>query len=202
MDLLEPSRALDAAQRDAGSVVEVSRHRARHYPDDLAYTFLIDGESAKIERTYAQMDRWARAIAARLQEIGAGAERALLIYDPGLDYVAALVGCLYAGVVAVPAYPPDPMRMQRTLPRLQRIVQDCQAEFVLTTAGAAFSTSSGSTVFPRKTSSALRDRLGAGFTEPKTMWISLQTSWAASSSVRKVAAFTTARSVALWANFM
>src|SRR5207248_10245268 len=43
-------------------------------------------------------------------------------------------GCLYAGVIAVPAYPPDPARLMRTLPRLQAMAEDCRAAVVLTTA--------------------------------------------------------------------
>ncbi|HEY53159.1 MAG TPA: fatty acyl-AMP ligase, partial [Caldilineae bacterium] len=42
-------------------------------------------------------------------------------------------GCLYAGAIAVPAYPPNPMRLDRTLPRLQRIVSDAQPRVALTT---------------------------------------------------------------------
>ena len=56
--------------------------------------------------SYAGLDERARAIAALLQEHGAAGERVLLLYPPGLDYIAAFFGCLYAGVVAVPAYPP------------------------------------------------------------------------------------------------
>ena len=56
------------------------------------------------------------------------------MYDAGLEYLAALAGCLYAGMVAVPAYPPDPMRTARTLPRLEGIVRDAQATLLLGTA--------------------------------------------------------------------
>ena len=52
-------------------------------------------------------------------------------YPPGLEFVAAFLGCLYAGVVAVPAYPP---RSARTLPRLQAIVQDARPAVALTSA--------------------------------------------------------------------
>jgi acyl-CoA synthetase (AMP-forming)/AMP-acid ligase II len=58
----------------------------------------------------------------------------LLLHPPGLEYVAALCGCLYAGAIAVPAYPPDPMRLQRTLPRLQALIADAGATIALTTA--------------------------------------------------------------------
>jgi acyl-CoA synthetase (AMP-forming)/AMP-acid ligase II/acyl carrier protein len=58
-------------------------------------------------------------------------ERALLLHPPGLEFVAAFFGCLYAGVVAVPAYPP---RLHRPDPRIEEIVADAQAKLVLTTA--------------------------------------------------------------------
>jgi len=81
--------------------------------------------------TYAGLDSSARRIAAELQARGATGERVLLVFDPGLNYIAAVFGCLYAGAVAVPVYPPDPFRAQRTLPRLQAIVKDAQAKLVL-----------------------------------------------------------------------
>ncbi|MCZ7672159.1 MAG: AMP-binding protein [Chloroflexi bacterium] len=57
----------------------------------------------------------------------------MLCYEPGLAYIAAFFGCLYAGAIAVPAYPPDPLRPQRMMPRLQAIVENAQADIVLTT---------------------------------------------------------------------
>ncbi|RYZ34816.1 MAG: non-ribosomal peptide synthetase, partial [Myxococcaceae bacterium] len=99
------------------------------------YTFL--GEEAGEETVLSafELDVRARRIAAALQARGAVGERVLLLYPPGLDYVAGFFGCLYAGAVAVPAYPPDPMRLERTLPRLRAIIQDAQASVVLTTSG-------------------------------------------------------------------
>ncbi len=99
------------------TLVELLRRRARHEPRRAAYTFLTDGE--EVHLTYGELDRRARAIAALLQEMGAGGERVLLLYPPGLDYIAAFFGCLYAGAVAVPAYPP---RLNRSLraPALHR----------------------------------------------------------------------------------
>lgn len=76
------------------------------------------------------MDLKARAIAAQVQSLGVSSERALLLYPPGLEFIAAFLGCLYAGVVAVPAYPPRP---NQSLSRLQAIVADAQAKIALTT---------------------------------------------------------------------
>ena len=107
------------------------RRWAADDPDGMAFTFLEgDGEGPSVTR--AELDRDARAVAALLQE--ARAERPLLLHAPGRDYVTALLGCIYAGVAAVPAYPPDPSRLERTLPRLMAIVEDAQPGAVLTTA--------------------------------------------------------------------
>src|SRR5205807_1551124 len=95
----------------------------------LGYTFLVDGEGEEVFLSYGELDRRARAIAARLQAAGAAGERVLLLYPPGLDYIAAFFGCLYAGAVAVPAYPP---RLNRNLSRLQAVVADARAKFALT----------------------------------------------------------------------
>jgi len=109
---------------------EILRYRAIHQPEKTAYIYLADGESESVRVSYQQLDQHACAIAARLQAIGAPSRRALLLYQPGLDYIAAFFGCLYAGVTAVPAYPPHP---RRPFTRLRAIAADSQAEFVLTT---------------------------------------------------------------------
>ncbi|HDN26382.1 MAG TPA: beta-ketoacyl synthase, partial [Thioploca sp.] len=112
------------------TLLELLRLRAQNQPNKRAYTFLVDGETEKISWTYAQLDQRARAIASALQDLGAAGERALLLYPAGLDYIAAFFGCLYAGVVAVPTYPP---RRNRLDPRIQALVADAQATKVLTT---------------------------------------------------------------------
>lgn len=116
-------------QTDIATLVELLRWRALEQGDEQAAAFLDDEHDAVGRLSYAALDERARAIAALLgQRAGVGA-RALLLYSPGLDFVAAFFGCLYAGIVAVPAYPPRP----RTLARLQAIVDDAQPAVVLTT---------------------------------------------------------------------
>jgi len=118
---------------DIQSLVELLRYRARVQKTDRAYTFLVDGEIEGESLSYEELDRRSRAVAARLQAEGAAGDRALLLYPPGLDFITAFFGCLYAGVVAVPASPPHPARPGRSLPRLEAIVHDAAARFVLTT---------------------------------------------------------------------
>jgi amino acid adenylation domain-containing protein len=111
--------------------VDIARWRAECQPQDPAFTFLTDGQEQQEQFTYAGLDRAARRIAAELQARGAVGQRVLLVFDPGLQYIAAVLGCLYAGAVAVPVYPPDPFRAARTLPRLQAILKDAQAKLIL-----------------------------------------------------------------------
>jgi len=112
------------------TLVELLQHRALHQGDDTGFRFLTDGERNTIEWTYADLDRKARTIAASLQSMGLEGERALLLYPSGLDFVAAFFGCLYAGVTAVPAYPP---RRNRNMARIDAIANDAEAKIALTT---------------------------------------------------------------------
>src|SRR5258707_484730 len=123
------SLASDNSQpTSSATLVDILRWRAQHQPDRLAYLFLSNGEKEEARLTYAQLDEQARAIAARLQQYSGQGERALLLYPPGLSYIAAFMGCLYAGVIAVPAYPPS---SQRSLGRIQAIAADADAQLVL-----------------------------------------------------------------------
>ncbi|MDZ8184140.1 MAG: fatty acyl-AMP ligase [Nostoc sp. ChiSLP02] len=114
----------------ASSLVDILLYRAKHQPDQKAYTFLKNGEQEADSLTYEQLHLKSRAIASALQALNLVGQRALLLYQPGLDFIAAFFGCLYAGVVAVPAYPP---RKNQNLNRLQAITADAEAQIVLTT---------------------------------------------------------------------
>jgi amino acid adenylation domain-containing protein/non-ribosomal peptide synthase protein (TIGR01720 family)/FkbM family methyltransferase len=125
---------MTATVRTAGSnLVELLHGRAEAHPERTAYLFLADGETAGGRLAYAELDRRARTIAARLQAMGMAGARALLLYPPGLGYIEAFFGCLYAGAVAVPAYPPT----RQHLPRLRAVIRDAAPAAVLTTAELA-----------------------------------------------------------------
>src|SRR6266702_694619 len=117
---------------EPSTLVEILRRRVLHQPDRLAYTFLLDGETGEAHLTYTDLDQKARAIGARLQSLGAYGERALLVYPPGLEFIAGFFGCLYAGVVAIPVYPPHSPRLDKSLPKLRAIANDAQPVAVLT----------------------------------------------------------------------
>lgn len=113
------------------TLVELLSYRGSIQPQKLAYTFLIDGETKELNLNYADLELQVKAIAAQLQSLNLIGERALLLYPPGLEYITAFFACLYAGVIAVPTYPPRP---NRSLYRLLGIIQDAQAKIALTTA--------------------------------------------------------------------
>ncbi|XXT19046.1 amino acid adenylation domain-containing protein [Sorangium sp. So ce429] len=108
------------------------RQWAHEQPNAVAFTFVEASDADEQQITYAELDRRARAIAAILQQRFPEGERAVLLYPPGLDYIAAFLGCAYAKLVAVPAYPPDLGRLNRSLPRLQAIVANARAQVILT----------------------------------------------------------------------
>ncbi len=111
------------------TMVELLARQAADRPDLAAYVYLDDRDGTT-EITYAELDRRARAIAARLSAQLNPGDRALLVYPAGLEFISAFFGCLYAGVIAVPATYPKP---KRPMPRLHRIAVDCDAHVALST---------------------------------------------------------------------
>jgi acyl-CoA synthetase (AMP-forming)/AMP-acid ligase II/acyl carrier protein len=123
--------ATESGQRN---VAEVLAARAKDRPNQPAFVFLTDpgaaGEGREITWTYAELDRRAKAIAAELSKTTKPGDRVVLVFPPGLDFIAAFFGCLYAGVLPVPATHPKPRRGSS---RLDSIVADCSPTVALTT---------------------------------------------------------------------
>jgi acyl-CoA synthetase (AMP-forming)/AMP-acid ligase II/acyl carrier protein len=108
-------------------LIDILLQRVQIQPNHKGYIFLQDGETESESLTYKELDRQAKGIASHLQQWKG--ERALLLYHSGLEFIAAFFGCLYAGVVAVPVYPP---KRNQKLSRLLSIVNDSQAKVALT----------------------------------------------------------------------
>jgi acyl-CoA synthetase (AMP-forming)/AMP-acid ligase II len=115
------------------SIVARLRARAALHPKRQALRFLRDGEGNDSVQTYEELDGSVRALAARLQGLATPGERALLLYPNGVEYVHAFLGCLYAGLVAVPAYPPESSQPHH-LARLLSVARDARPKLVLTEA--------------------------------------------------------------------
>jgi acyl-CoA synthetase (AMP-forming)/AMP-acid ligase II len=115
--------------------------RVEQQADDIAYTFASD-RSRNEEITYAELDKRARTVGCMLSGLEIRGKPVMLLYPPGIDYISAFFGCLYAGAIAVPAAPPDPLRPDSSLPRLAAIVRDAAPCVVLTTAALGVALSS------------------------------------------------------------
>ena len=102
--------------------------------NDTAFTYLEDGERVSGSITFFELAQQARNVAAHLQKFTVPGDRVLLVYPPSLEYIISFFGCVYAGIIAVPALPPA---NTRTLPRLQLIAKDTQPRIVLTPAHIA-----------------------------------------------------------------
>jgi natural product biosynthesis luciferase-like monooxygenase protein len=119
-------RVADAA--GLATLIDLLRYRAAEQAQRLAYSFLADdGQERRL--TYGEMDAGARAVGAQLVALGAAGQHVLLLYPPGLDYLIAFFGCLYAGAIAIPVYPP---KANRSLQRLEAIVEDAGAVVAMT----------------------------------------------------------------------
>lgn len=102
--------------------------RAAQFPERLAFVF-EDESGATLEWSYEELHGRAQAVAQWLCKRAEPGDRALLVYPAGLDFIAAFFGCLYAGVLPVPATYPKP---RRPLPRLDTIAADCEPKLALT----------------------------------------------------------------------
>jgi acyl transferase domain-containing protein/acyl-CoA synthetase (AMP-forming)/AMP-acid ligase II/aryl carrier-like protein len=150
----------------AATIVDVLRYRATHQPDQLAYTFLEDGEAISGQLTYSELDRMARAVAATLQRRTRPGDRVLLTYPQGLDFVVSFFGCLYSGLIAIPAPLPERGRLRRTLDRLRTIADDADAAFILTTTSSLpffneLATAEGATQFAERLATDAFELAGA-----------------------------------------
>ena len=103
-------------------------------PDKPAYVWADERGNLVDTRTYADLDRQASGVAhALISEYNlARGDRVMLVYPPGLDFIVAFLGCLRAGVLPVPVYPPNPTTMRKDLPKLHSIVNNCGARAALT----------------------------------------------------------------------
>jgi acyl-CoA synthetase (AMP-forming)/AMP-acid ligase II len=113
----------------ATSLADVCHWRGIHQADRVAYRFLHDGLNEAQNLTYGQLLDRVQGIASRFDGEPTGA-RAVLLFPSGFDYIASFYACLYAGIIAVPAYPILSYSDQL---RLRVILDDCQPRYILTT---------------------------------------------------------------------
>jgi len=115
------------------TLVDLLTLRTNTEPDKNIFTFLEDGEDKEIIQNYRDFERRVRSIAALLMTRYEHGDRMVLLYHPGLEFIQAFFGCLYAGMIAVPTYPPNLTKIQRSMPRFLSIVNDANPRAILST---------------------------------------------------------------------
>jgi acyl-CoA synthetase (AMP-forming)/AMP-acid ligase II len=112
---------------DAASLIDILAAHAQARADQTSFVFLPNGEAEDGRLTFSELDRRVRAVAASLAPQWR-ARRAVLMFQPGLDFIVAFFGCLAAGVLAVPVYPPR--RAEECAPSLA-ILAAARADVIL-----------------------------------------------------------------------
>src|ERR1700739_4305268 len=118
----------------AASILGHLDRLADEHPDKLLYSYLdVNGDSTE-GYTYASFMHRTEAIAGYLWKEGrfASGDRLLLAYPPGLEMICAFFGCVRAGLIPVPVYPPSSRGFQSALYKMVHIAKDCQAAGILT----------------------------------------------------------------------
>jgi thioester reductase-like protein len=103
-------------------------------PHKLLYSY-IDLNGNPIESySYASFLHRTKAIAENLRKQNRfeAEDRLLLAYPPGLEMICAFFGCVRAGLIPVPVYPPSSRGFQSALYKMVHIAKDCQAAGILT----------------------------------------------------------------------
>jgi thioester reductase-like protein len=116
------------------SILDTLDRHGEVHPHKLLYSYLdLSGNSIE-SYSYASFLRRTKAIAGHLRKDGrfAAGDRLLLAYPAGLEMICAFFGCVRAGLIPVPVYPPSSRGFQSALYKMVHIAKDCQAAGVLT----------------------------------------------------------------------
>ena len=122
------------------TLVDLFQYRADHQLEQSAYVFLQNGEIEAGRLTYSQLNQRAKAISIIISNLLEPGDRAMLLYPPGLDFIAAFLACLYSGVVAVPVTPLHPVRPEKGIGRLKAIAAKAGVKALLSIQAMARST--------------------------------------------------------------
>ncbi|WP_330180091.1 fatty acyl-AMP ligase [Nocardia sp. NBC_01503] len=130
-------------------MVTIVRRHTTHTPDRPVFTILPDGDDAEPSITFEMLDSRARRIADLLLRHTESGERVLLLCRPGKEFIYSFYGCLYASVIAVPTYLPEPGQRTQGTDRLAGILEDCTPAVILSTDEIRSEIKNGIIEFPR-----------------------------------------------------
>lgn len=153
--------------RPIRSLIDLLRERAATSPDRRAYSFLDDGETVGASVTWGELERRSRAIAVAIANRVEPGARVLVMFPPSLDFVPAFFGTVYAGAIAVPAYPPSGARADRTIARLEGMIADAGITLVVAPRGSGLAGIAALEDVPSLDPAAVRDDLADEWRVPE-----------------------------------
>jgi len=115
------------------NLIELLQTRAQMCAEQPVYHFVNGKNKPTNSLTYTELECSARALAVCLQAMGAQDKRVILLCKPGLHYMIGYWGCVFSGAIAVPAFPPVTGRLEKTLARIEAIMEDCEPDIILAT---------------------------------------------------------------------
>lgn len=123
-----------AAASDKKDLLDCIEYWAQEQPNKVAFSFLDDGGEITQSLTYAEINLQSSRLGAHLISLPGvkAGDRVLLVYPPSLQFIVAFLGCLKAGLIAVPTFPPDPAKLNKDLAMFSVIAQSCTATLALT----------------------------------------------------------------------
>lgn len=110
-------------------VARLLQHESQ-IPDKVIYRLLEDGINESASITYGEMVEKAKAVAAKLLQLGKKGDRVLLLFPTGIEFITSFYASLFAGMIAVPTYPP---KRNKANERFRSIVNDSGPAFILST---------------------------------------------------------------------
>ncbi len=115
------------------NLIDMLHLQGEKNPDKPAFVHLLDGRTDEDVITFSKLEQRACAIAVRLQKMGLAGQRVILAYPPGIDFIAAFFGCMYANCTAVPTYSPH---RHRAVDQFTALADDAGAGVAMSTSFA------------------------------------------------------------------
>lgn len=111
------------------NLLEALEFHAREKRDLIAFQFLASDSESAACLSFGDLHARVLEISSGLRMRTTRGDRALLMYPPSLEFICSFLGCLHAGVVPVPIYPP---KTNRHMARVVRVAEDAGAATALT----------------------------------------------------------------------
>ena len=121
---------LDGTVFPARTMVERLLQHDKNIPQKIVYILLDDSINEKESITYGELVVKARAIAKTPRDKGNKGNRMSLLFPTGIEFITSFFGCLFAGMVAVPTYPP---KRNKANERFHAIIDDSSPAFIIST---------------------------------------------------------------------